>query len=84
MAAASISFFSIFYMDEGLPTLIYIGLASAGISLVANYVLIPRYGPTGSAVAALIAQIVGLIWIVCAFNIKYGKLSSAAVKPEMI
>jgi O-antigen/teichoic acid export membrane protein len=72
LAAVTISYFSIFYMDGGIKTLIYIGIASAIISLAGNYILIPKYGPTGSAVATLLAQIVGVIWIVCAFTSKYG------------
>lgn len=83
LAAITVSYFSIFYMDGGIKTLIHIGTACASISIVGNFLLVPTFGPAGSALAALLAQVVGTVWIICAFKNKY-ITGSSHNKIEMI
>jgi len=71
LSAITISYYSFFYMRDKIKTLVRIGGVSATVSVVGNFILIPRFGLTGSALAMLRGQIVGTVWIIAAFNREY-------------
>ena len=43
-------------------------LASACLNVVVNIILMPKYGMMGAAIAFLLAEILALIWILCAYR----------------